>query len=97
MNALFQFFTNPPETGVAQIVGHTMKPSDGFLALIGYVCALLTALILHEYAHGYVAFKCGDDTAKLSGRLSLNPKITSISSERYVCFCSESAGLNPSR
>lgn len=74
MNALFQFFTNPPETGVAQIVGHTMKPSDGFLALIGYVCALLTALILHEYAHGYVAFKCGDDTAKLSGRLSLNPK-----------------------
>ncbi len=74
MNALFDLFMNPPNTGVSQIAGRTLKPSDGFLALIGYVCALLTALILHECAHGFAALKCGDDTAKLSGRLSLNPK-----------------------
>lgn len=29
--------------------------------------------ILHEYAHGWVAYKLGDNTAKNSGRLTLNP------------------------
>ncbi len=28
---------------------------------------------LHEFAHGYVAYKLGDNTAKYSGRLTLNP------------------------
>ena len=36
------------------------------------VCILLS-LILHECAHGYVALKCGDPTAWMMGRLSLNP------------------------
>ena len=36
------------------------------------VCILLS-LILHECAHGYVALKCGDPTAWMLGRLSLNP------------------------
>ena len=31
------------------------------------------AVILHEYAHGWVAWKFGDPTAKLAGRLTLNP------------------------
>lgn len=34
---------------------------------------LLLAMVLHEYAHGWVADKCGDPTAKLQGRLTLNP------------------------
>jgi len=34
---------------------------------------LLVAVILHEIAHGYVAYKLGDPTAKNLGRLSLNP------------------------
>jgi len=34
---------------------------------------LLTALILHEVAHGYVAYLLGDPTAKAQGRLTLNP------------------------
>jgi Zn-dependent protease len=28
---------------------------------------------LHEYAHGWVAYRCGDSTAKLQGRLTMNP------------------------
>ncbi len=28
---------------------------------------------IHEFAHAYVADKCGDDTARLKGRLTLNP------------------------
>lgn len=34
---------------------------------------LLFAVIAHEVAHGYVAWRCGDPTAKLAGRLTLNP------------------------
>ena len=35
--------------------------------------AALIALTVHEYCHGYAAYKLGDDTAKNFGRLSLNP------------------------
>ncbi len=35
--------------------------------------ALLVAIVLHELAHGFVAYFFGDDTAKRSGRLTLNP------------------------
>jgi len=34
---------------------------------------ILLALTLHEYAHGYVAYRFGDPTAKSLGRLTLNP------------------------
>ncbi len=41
-----------------------------------YICAILSfvpALVLHEVAHGFAAYKLGDPTAKSQGRLSLNP------------------------
>lgn len=34
---------------------------------------VLFAITLHEAAHAYVAFRCGDTTAKMFGRLTLNP------------------------
>ena len=34
---------------------------------------LLIAMTVHEFAHGLVAYKLGDSTARLSGRLTLNP------------------------
>jgi Zn-dependent protease len=34
---------------------------------------ILMALTFHEFAHGYVAFRLGDPTAKSLGRLTLNP------------------------
>ncbi|HZS11740.1 MAG TPA: site-2 protease family protein [Nitrospirales bacterium] len=34
---------------------------------------LLLAMVLHEYAHGWVANRHGDPTARLQGRLTLNP------------------------
>lgn len=41
---------------------------------IGMIIVILfSAIILHEYAHGWVAFKLGDSTAKMAGRLTLNP------------------------
>ena len=44
--------------------------------IIYYICAILSfvpALVLHEVAHGFAAYKLGDPTAKRAGRLSLNP------------------------
>jgi Zn-dependent protease len=34
---------------------------------------LICAITIHEYAHGLVAYKLGDPTAKYMGRLTLNP------------------------
>lgn len=34
---------------------------------------VLIAITFHEFAHGYAAYKLGDNTAKNQGRLSLNP------------------------
>ena len=34
---------------------------------------LLISVSLHEFSHGWVAYKLGDNTAKNSGRLTLNP------------------------
>lgn len=45
----------------------------GLLNVVAFVVALLAALILHEIAHGLVALWNGDSTAKMYGRLSLNP------------------------
>lgn len=44
-----------------------------FVTLLSYICAILGAIIIHEIAHGFIALKNGDYTAKLAGRLSLNP------------------------
>lgn len=44
------------------------------IALLAFYCiAVLSALILHEVAHGLVALWCGDPSAKFAGRLTLNP------------------------
>lgn len=43
------------------------------LIFIIVAAAVLFSIILHEIAHGLVAHWCGDDTAKINGRLSLNP------------------------
>lgn len=37
------------------------------------ILILIFSLVLHEIAHGYMAYFCGDNTAKYYGRLSLNP------------------------
>src|ERR1017187_8704434 len=46
-----------------------MDIADGLIQYLMLI-ALLTFL---EFGHAWVALKCGDDTAKLQGRVSLNP------------------------
>ena len=53
-----------------------IQMGDAKMALIVFlltVPSMLIALTFHEVAHGYVAYKCGDPTAKSLGRLTLNP------------------------
>ena len=46
---------------------------ESIVLLFSYLIAILSAIILHEIAHGYAAYYNGDLTAKYAGRLSLNP------------------------
>lgn len=49
-----------------------MNPQQIIDGLIFYF-GLVILLTFHEYGHAWMAWKCGDDTAKRLGRLSLNP------------------------
>jgi len=42
--------------------------------LISYLM-LIALLTFHEFGHAWTAWKCGDDTARLQGRVSLNPVV----------------------
>ena len=44
-----------------------------FQTLLLIAPPILLALTFHEYAHAYMAYRYGDDTARQSGRLTLNP------------------------
>jgi Zn-dependent protease len=48
-------------------------PEDALTRIIVSLPVFLLAIVLHEVAHGYVAYLCGDDTAKRAGRLTLSP------------------------
>lgn len=41
--------------------------------LIASIAAFVIAIATHEFAHGWMAYKLGDNTAKNAGRLTLNP------------------------
>jgi len=46
---------------------------DFLRQLITLAPGLIVGVVFHEYAHGYIAYKSGDNTAKSLGRLTLNP------------------------
>jgi len=46
---------------------------DGGQGVVIQVFALVLAVCFHEAAHGWVAWRNGDATAKLAGRITLNP------------------------
>ncbi len=44
---------------------------DGLIMYLG----LIVLLTFHEFGHAWMAMRCGDDTARLRGRVSLNPLV----------------------
>ena len=64
-----RIFNNP-----AQIIEQiNITNAEGILCVVALLVAILFALSIHEMAHGYVALKCGDSTAKDLGRVTINP------------------------
>ena len=60
---LMQFMQNRGAMDVASIL----------YLMFGYAVLILLILPVHELAHAFVAYLCGDHTAKWHGRLTLNP------------------------
>ena len=46
---------------------------ENVLVIATALLVLTPAIVLHEFAHGWVAYRLGDSTAYLAGRLTLNP------------------------
>lgn len=46
-----------------------------FLPLLFYFIVIIPSAILHEYAHGWMADRLGDPTARYAGRLTLDPRV----------------------
>ena len=49
-----------------------MTESQIYNVLIGYLC-FVPLITMHEWAHAWVAWKCGDNTAYSEGRVTMNP------------------------
>ena len=47
--------------------------ANDILILVFQFIVLFFSMSVHEVSHGLIAYKLGDDTAKVMGRLSLNP------------------------
>ena len=54
------------------VAQYVTNPSALF-SLILSIPGVLIAITFHEFAHGWAAYKLGDNTAKAEGRLNLNP------------------------
>ncbi|HEV8426655.1 MAG TPA: site-2 protease family protein [Pyrinomonadaceae bacterium] len=50
-----------------------MTPEQIIPQLVIYMVVLLLAISAHEAAHAWMSYKFGDDTARLLGRVTLNP------------------------
>ena len=58
---------------VLSTVAQYVNNPGALLALVVSIPGVLLAITFHEFAHGFAAYKLGDNTAKNEGRLSLNP------------------------
>ncbi|MBI2356326.1 MAG: site-2 protease family protein [Candidatus Doudnabacteria bacterium] len=56
-----------------QVQGYVSNKAMDPLSIIVFIFILLFSVIFHEVAHGLVAEKLGDPTARYAGRLTLNP------------------------
>jgi Zn-dependent protease len=56
-----------------------------YLVLLLVLPAIFLAITVHEYAHGWVADRLGDPTARIHGRLTLNP-LRHLDPMGFVCL-----------
>ena len=55
------------------LVSPVQRASQDPVGFVAFVIAIILGITVHEFMHAYAAHRLGDDTARLLGRLSLNP------------------------
>lgn len=60
-------------------------PVSYFLKVLLMLPGIIIGLTIHEFAHAFVAYKCGDSTPKIEGRVTLNP-ISHIDPFGFICL-----------
>src|SRR5258707_12249977 len=66
-------FVNGSLFGPIQGVLQNPTSTNAWIQFSGFVIAIVLGITVHEFMHAYAATRLGDDTARLMGRLSLNP------------------------
>jgi len=55
------------------LVSPVQRASQDPVGFVAFIIAIILGITVHEFMHAYAAHRLGDDTARLLGRLSLNP------------------------
>ena len=67
------------------VLNQNLTAEQAVIIFLITIFVFFISLTLHEFAHGFVAYKMGDPTPKLSGRLTLNP-FKHVSGMGVICF-----------
>lgn len=70
---------------IFSIFNYNLPMGEMIILLLAITAIFLVSLSLHEWAHGFVAYKQGDATPKIAGRLTLNP-LAHIDPMGFVMF-----------
>ena len=70
---------------IFSIFEYNLPMTDMIILILAISAIFLISLSLHEWAHGFVAYKQGDPTPKVAGRLTLNP-LAHIDPMGFVMF-----------
>lgn len=60
-------------------------PMGYFLGVLYMLPGIIIGLTAHEFAHAFVAYKSGDSTPKIEGRVTLNP-VAHIDPFGFICL-----------
>jgi len=66
------------------VLNELYQGKDYIIACLLYLLAMVVSFSLHEFAHAFTAYKCGDPTPKLHGRVTLNP-MAHIDPLGFIC------------
>ena len=67
------------------ILSNNLSTEDAIIMLVFSVVVFFISLSLHEFAHAFAAYKMGDLTPKIQGRLTINP-LKHLDISGFICF-----------
>lgn len=70
---------------IYQFMNSGLSPEDSIIFFLIAIFVFFISVMMHELAHGFVAYKMGDLTAKMQGRLTLNP-FNHLDLTGFICF-----------